>query len=69
MNRYLVESSNCWVSLKCAKDQKLFALQESAKAAREYSKLYIVFANFITKVLWLAAGHCINQVGVDSRSY
>lgn len=33
MNRYLVESGNCWVYPKYAKDQKLFALQEAAKSA------------------------------------
>lgn len=33
MNRYLVESGNCWIYPKYAKDQKLFALQDAAKSA------------------------------------
>jgi len=32
MNRYLVESGNCWIYPKYAKDQKLFALQDAAKS-------------------------------------
>ena len=33
MNRYLVESGNCWVYPKYAKDHALFSLQDEAKAA------------------------------------
>jgi endonuclease YncB( thermonuclease family) len=34
VNRHLVESGNCWVYPRYAKDQKLFDLQEQAKAAK-----------------------------------
>lgn len=35
MNRYLVESGNCWVYPKYAKDPILFGLEDNAKAARK----------------------------------
>lgn len=33
INRYMVESGNCWVYTKYAKDQELFGLQDGAKTA------------------------------------
>lgn len=33
INRHMVESGNCWVYTKYAKDNKLFSLQDGAKAA------------------------------------
>jgi endonuclease YncB( thermonuclease family) len=33
-NRHLVESGNCWVYPKYAKDKELFTLQDEAKAAK-----------------------------------
>lgn len=34
INRHLVESGNCWVYPRYAKDQKLFDLQDEAQAAK-----------------------------------